>query len=647
MCGICGFVGRVPLTDGDREAGRRMNDLIRHRGPDGPGEAEIAAGSGEQKLEGWLGHRRLKILDLTEAAHQPMASDDGAVQLLYNGEVYNFRELRRELEAAGHRFRSTGDTEVVLRAYEEWGEAFVRRLDGMFALAVWDRRRGRMLLARDRTGKKPLFYTTFGGRLSFASEIKSILSLPWVETAPRLSALPEFLTFGYVPHPGTLYEGIEQVPPASVVTYDFDGLHPPATYWDPLPDDQIRVVDGSVTAEIARLLEEATRRRLISDVPLGALLSGGVDSSLVVGLMARMADEPVRTFSIGFSDDQTFDEREYARTVASHFGTVHEEFVVRTDAVALVDRLLWHHDQPFADSSAIPTYMVCELAREHVTVALNGDGGDEVFGGYDRFVAAAISERIPAPLSRLGRRATGLLPVDHGYYSLRRRAERFLELSDRSPRDRYQSWIAVLNQELLDEVLTESVRRSADGPVTRSMDACYERAARLPLLDRIIYANFKTYLPDDLAVKMDRMSMANSLETRSPFLDTALIEYLARVPARDKVGLRRVKPLLRRAFWPMLPREIWNRKKHGFGVPMNQWFKTDLVPLFEDEVLAGDARCREYIRPEPVRRLWEEHQRGDGAHGFRFWTLLMLERWLRGLDRPVATGPPRAEAINA
>src|SRR5439155_20440153 len=363
--------------------------------------------------------------------------------------------------------------------------------------------------------------------------------------------------------------------------------------------------------------------------------------------MSRTSTEPVRTFSVGFADDASFDEREYARIVAERFKTKHTEFVVRPDAVALLDRLLWQHDQPFADSSAIPTYLVCQLAREHVTVVLNGDGGDEVFGGYDRFVAAALAERLPRAAGRLGRSAARFLPVNSGYYSQRRRLERFSELAGQSPRERYQSWIAVINGDLLAEALAPLGAEAGVAAVARSMEAAYERAAGAPTLDQILYAHLVTYLPDDLAVKMDRMSMAHSLEARSPFLDTALIEYLATVPAVRKVGLRRVKPLLRRALWPLLPKEIWNRRKHGFGVPMGRWFRdSELRTLFEDEVLATGARCAEILDPAVVRRLWDEHQGDDLEHGHRLWPILTLERWLRTLGSP-GLSPPRADPLVA
>src|SRR4051812_7787103 len=481
MCGICGWVGRGARAEDDA-AGPRMRETLEHRGPDGPGELAISAP--ELGIRGWLGHRRLRVIDVTEHAHQPMVGAGGAVALTYNGEIYNFRELRTELEARGHRFESSGDTEVVLRAYEEWGEGFVERIDGMFALAVWDARYGRLLLARDRTGKKPLFYSVQDGRISFASEIKALLACPWIDAGAEMGNVAELLTFGYVPNPRTLYKGIHQVPPAGVLVYGGDGVEVERRYWDALPP-QAGQGAGPDPGRIAQLLAAATERRMIADVPLGALLSGGIDSSLVVGLMSRASSEPVRTFSVGFADD-SFDERSYAKLVAERFGTQHTEYVVKPDAVALLDRLLWHHDQPFADSSAIPTYLVCQLAREHVTVVLNGDGGDEVFGGYDRFRAAALAERMPHAASLLGRRAARFLPVNSGYYSLRRRLERFTELADMPARDRYQSWVGAMNRDLLGETLRPLGDAAAVDLSQRSMDVAYERAVDAPVLDQIM-----------------------------------------------------------------------------------------------------------------------------------------------------------------
>jgi asparagine synthase (glutamine-hydrolysing) len=621
-----------------------MNETLVHRGPDAGSEA-ILRGDG---LHGWFGHRRLRVVDLSEAASQPMSSDDGTVVLTYNGEIYNFAELRAELRALGARFRSHGDTEVVLRAYEAWGDACIARLDGMFALAIWDARRGRLLLARDRTGKKPLFYSTAGGRLTFASEIKALLSSPWVPADIDPEAIPDYLTYGYVPWPNTMYRDILQVPPAATVVFDADGLHPPRSYWSALPPEDLQDLRPGppVFEEIARLLDAATRKRMVADVPLGALLSGGIDSSLVVGLMTRASPEPVRTFSIGFPEDPALDERSHAKRVAEHFGTKHTEYAVRVDAIALLDRLLWHHDQPFADSSAIPTYAVAELARRDVTMVLNGDGGDEVFGGYERFRATAIAQRVPPLAGRLARGAAGLLPTSQVSRTKTQRIRRLLERVDKSVVDQYQSWIAVADGPMLTAMLDPALRDLAARERTgRSMDACYAEAAQLPELDRILYANLRTYLPDDLSVKVDRTTMAHSLEARSPFLDTALIEYLARVPARHKVGLRQLKPLLRQALWPLLPKTTWNRSKQGFGVPMDRWLRGELGVIFTDEVLAADARTAAYLDRTTLQRMFSDHRDGTAQHGHRMWTVLVLERFLRNAEQPQQSRGPLAEPL--
>jgi asparagine synthase (glutamine-hydrolysing) len=615
-----------------------MNETIQHRGPDAGGTTEIGSDVGGRPLRGWLGNRRLRILDVREVADQPMISEDGSIALTWNGEIYNFKELRSQLESAGHRFRTTGDTEVILRAYMAWGKACIERLDGMFAVALWDAGRGQLLLARDRVGKKPLFYGVANGRLTFGSEIKALLAAPWVTAEADLDRLPEYLTFGYVPYPGTFYRGIAQVPPAGMVVFDQKGLGPPHRYWDPLPSASA-LMQRESRETLASLLRDATRRRMVADVPLGAFLSGGIDSSIVVGLMSQLSDEPVLTFTAGFPDDQTYDERPHARRVAEHFGTRHTEFAVQVDTVSLIDRLLWHHDQPYADSSAIPTYLVSQLAREHVTVALTGDGGDEVFGGYERFRAALIARRLPRRLAGLARRTSQLVPARSGYYSVRRRLDRFFELAERPMEERYLGWISVFGRDALADILARPIRLSDADASVREI---YESARVLPALDRILYANFRTYLPDDLAVKADRTSMANSLELRSPFLDTRLVEYLAAVPARRKVGLRGLKPLLRHAFSDLPPPEVWRRRKHGFGVPMGHWFRHGLAELFEDEVLGTGSRTGPLLNQAALQAMWRDHQAAAADHGPRFWTLLSLEHWLRSLERASQAPPPQA-----
>lgn len=616
-----------------------MASAIAHRGPDGDGFHELEAADGA----GWLGHRRLKILDVTDAAHQPMLSGGGDA-LVFNGEVYNFRELRRQLSARGHRFSSTGDTEVVLRAFEQWGPQAVEHLDGMFALAFWDARRRTLLLARDRTGKKPLFYVVDAGcRLTFGSEIKALAVCPWVALEPDWGQLASFLTFGYVPDPATAYVGIEQVPPGSVVEFaPADGRPRVRRYWSALPAGPRLAPDAVTRAQIRELLGTSVRRRMVSDVPLGALLSGGIDSSLITALMTQHADRQVETFAVGFPDDSSFDERGHARAVADHLGTRHTEFAVRADAVALLDRLVWLHDGPFADSSAVPTYLVCAAARTRVTVVLTGDGGDEVFAGYQRFAAAALSRLLSAPVAAGLRSALPLLPGGGSYFDPRKRLERFLGAADGPLEERYLSWVSVFGREDLAALLG----RTGDGAQASFLQAHAEaRSVGLGPVDAIIHANFCTYLPDDLSVKIDRASMGSSLEARAPFLDTALVEHAARLPARHKVGFVRPKPVLRHVFGDLLPAEVWRRPKHGFGVPMDRWFRGDLGTLYADEVLSPSSPLDGVLARSELRRLWTDHQSGHADHGARLWTLLTLERWLRDLAGAAPLREPSSVGI--
>jgi asparagine synthase (glutamine-hydrolysing) len=642
MCGICGLVTGQgePLNTA---AAREMRDVLTHRGPDGGHEMDFSYKGARGEGRVWLGHRRLKIIDLSSRADQPMSSEDGAVAVVYNGEVYNFRELRRQLEHAGHSFRSDGDAEVILRSYLEWGEDCVRRLDGMFAFAIWDGRTDVLLLARDRTGKKPLFYAATSAGLAFASEIQALLTVPWVTSRIRQASIAEYLRLGYVRTPHTMHEGILQLPPASLARVVPGSAPVVREYWDPLPDRQDLRPTPEMLERVRELVRASVGRRLVADVPLGALLSGGVDSSIVVGLMAEALDEPVRTFCIGFTDDASFDERAYARTVAERFGTEHVEMVVQTDPIGMLDRLIWLHGQPFGDASAIPTYLVSELASQHVTVALNGDGGDEVFGGYDRFAAAAVASRTPAPLAAAALGLVSRLPAGSGYFDASRRAARLFEGYRLPIHQRYEDWASILSEDVIHELGCAGQGVVPRAGMAGSLADCYARAGNLSVLDQLFYANFKTYLPDDLAVKMDRMSMAHSLEARSPFLDTALVEYLARLPARYKVGIRRPKPLLRRAFGPLLPDVIWNRRKHGFNVPLNTWFRGGLATVFEDEVLGADARLAGFLNVRVIGELWRSHRAGEAHHGHAFWTLLTLERWLRTEGQPAVTEPPRVE----
>jgi asparagine synthase (glutamine-hydrolysing) len=607
-----------------------MAGVLVHRGPDADGcriEGRVA-----------LGHRRLSIIDLTQAADQPLTNEDGSLWLVFNGEIYNFRALRRDLEGR-HRFRSEGDGETILHLYEERGDAAVAALDGMFAFALWDARRQRLLLARDRSGKKPLFYHDGPDVFAFASEVKALLKHPAVPHERDETALPLYLTYGYVPTPGTFYRGIRALPPGQRLVATTSGIEGPTAYWRPrFRAGHVRD-DREAEERFRSLLREAVRRRLIADVPLGAFLSGGLDSSSVVAMMAETAGGQVKTFTIGFAGGREYDEREHARVVAERFGTDHTEFVVEPKALDLVDRLVWHHDGPFGDSSAIPTYLLCELTRRHVTVALNGDGGDEVFGGYLRFYGGALSEPLPRALFRLGASLIGLLPEPRDRRHPLRFAKRFTEAGALPLVERYLRWNGHFTDGLLDLLRPELHEAAARPHVLDSYAEPLERAARVgpgehaTTLSRLLQLNFETYLLDDLNVKMDRMSMAHALETRSPFLDTALVEFGASLPDRLRMRLGKGKVLLRRAMKDLLPATILARGKMGFGAPLGAWFRGELAGLVRERLLDPASPIYEYLRPSPISALVERHGTAAADLSPQIWALLTLESWLRQESR--------------
>jgi asparagine synthase (glutamine-hydrolysing) len=630
MCGIFGCIGN-PL---EREATRRVLAVLRHRGPDADGV--------HADTHVTLVHTRLRILDLTPAASQPMANEDKSVWVTFNGEVYNFRELREELTAAGHRFRSSGDTEVLLRGYEEWGDGLVERLDGMFAFGVWDARRRHLLLARDRMGKKPLFFAQHGGSLWFASELKALFAAG-VPLVPSAQGIAGYLAYGYAPPPGTLYEGIEQLPPAHRLTLDWNGTPKIERYWSLDFTPKLASISEEEAAERVRTLTtEAVRRRLVADVPVGAFLSGGIDSSIVVGTMAALGRR-VRTFAIGFLGDPRYDETRYARLAARHFETDHHEFMVEPEDFGLTERLIWHHDGPFGDSSAIPTYVVSRLTRQHVTVALSGDGGDELFAGYVRFWAGTLAERVPPVLRRLGHWAARGLPDGMPERSALGRMRRFLRAADLPLSDRLVAWNSYFAF-TLDEVLQPDVLRSVSPRNILAFARDHFTDRKLSPLALSLQHNFHTYLPYDLMVKVDRMSMAHSLETRSPFLDTAMVEFAASLPDHFKLSGRTTKHILRRAFQNMLPATITQRGKMGFGVPLASWFRRELYSFLCDQVASSTSRIAEYVRPAYVQQLVTQHVSGSSDCSHQLWALLTMEIWLKNLsalarpiDEPVAS----------
>jgi asparagine synthase (glutamine-hydrolysing) len=609
MCGLFGAVGPLPPGALDRAA-----EALRHRGPDSEGRFS----DGDVNLL----HRRLKIIDLSQAAAQPMSNEDGSVQVVFNGEIYNHKALRKELEAAGHQFRSRSDTEAIVHGYEEWGEGVVERLDGMFAFAVWDRTRKRCLVARDRAGKKPLFWSETGGTFRFGSTIESLGLSSGVDAAQ----LPFYLAYGFVPPPATLHEGVQQLPPASLLVWEI-GRARVRRYWKAsFGTAECRDSYDAASARVRNLVEAAVERRLESDVPLGAFLSGGIDSTIIVGIMARLAGR-VRTFSIGFSGDARFDETAYARIASRAFSTEHTEFTLDPSSFDLVETLVRHHDGPFGDSSAIPTYVVSRLTRQHVTVALTGDGGDELFCGYVRFLAAEAAERVPLLFRRLAGGAARSLPKAAVERTLLGKARRFLDASALPLADRMARWNSYFfdPRTILRGDLAAALHPEAPLAWQRGLFAGAEGRTTL---SRVLEHNFASYLPYDLLVKADRTSMAHGLELRSPFLDTPLVEYAASLPPAYLRRGTQTKRILKHAFRELLPHEILHRGKMGFGIPLGTWFRASLREYLNDHLGRG-ARLDEFLDRAAVDRVLDEHLSGAADHGHKLWALLTLEIWLR------------------
>jgi asparagine synthase (glutamine-hydrolysing) len=629
MCGICGELrldgGRV-----DRRATTAMRDVLAHRGPDAAGVYISPTGSAG------LGFRRLKIIDLSEEANQPLGNEDGTVQVVFNGEIYNFVSLREHLVQQGHIFRSHTDTEVIVHLYEELGPRCIEKLDGMFALAIWDDRRQRLVLARDRAGKKPLFVRRTSDRVLFASEMKAFFAHPEVHVEIDRSAIPYYFLHGYVPCPQTFYRGIQQVEPGSMLTVERGGRVTSEHFWQ-LKFPTARQVATNVpdrpaaVGEVRRLMTAAVERRLVADVPLGAFLSGGVDSTIIVGLMTQLLDRPVRTFSIGFKDSPGYDETSYARIVADRFKTDHTEFIVDPSAFDLIDKLIWHHDGPFGDSSAVPTYIVSQLTRQHVTVVLTGDGGDELFAGYMRFRAAVAAERAPQAVRSALRILSHGLPDGGSARHWLSRAKRFAAAASLPLDERITRWSGLFYDDLEQMLVPELLREVEPIDRLQYLGRLGSRLERRTALARVLAINFETYLLDDLLVKTDRCTMATSLEARSPFLDTALMEYAATLPDSMKLSGGRTKVILRETFRDLIPDEIQRRGKMGFGIPFGPWFRGALRDVLHDLLLSPGARYREYVSAKYVHALIKRHDAAEADLGLPLWTLLCFEMWLRAL----------------
>ena len=624
---MCGIVGVLQLDGAraERSQVQRMNDCIVHRGPDEQGvwvQGPVA-----------IAMRRLSIIDLA-CGQQPMSNEDQKVWIVFNGEIYNFAELRERLIAKGHNFRTHSDTETIIHAYEEWGEDCPKYLRGMFAFAIYDARQGdenyTLFLARDRVGKKPLLYTTSGRQFIWGSEFQAILANSQVARRPHFAAIDSYLATSAVPAPMTAYEGIHKLPPAHSLTVH-KGEIKLRRYWSLDFTQKIKISEEDAAEELIERLDEAVRVRMISEVPLGAFLSGGIDSSAIVAMMARHSTRPVKTFSIGFKE-KSYSEVEHARRIARLYGTDHTEVIVEPHAIDILPQLVRHYGEPFADSSAVPTFYVSQITRRHVTVALAGDGGDELFAGYERHRAMRFTEMVPRGLMRTASRMSNHLPDGVDFRSFNVRLKRMLQAASQTRSQRYLQWISAFSAAQKRELYTrEFCELSGFGRTKQPTEQWLINHRNLNVIDACLLTDTNTYLPDDLLVKVDITSMANSLEVRAPFLDTPLMEWAATLPPNLKLKGKVSKYILRKALAEnnLVPRENMERPKMGFGVPIRHWFHDAMKALLYDTVLSDRAFARGYFKPDAVRNLVNEHWEGRQDHAYRLWALLMLELWHR------------------
>jgi asparagine synthase (glutamine-hydrolysing) len=625
MCGIAGIVD-FDGRDIPRALVQSMCAAICHRGPDDEGVLQIPESPSSVEPRAVLGNRRLSIIDIA-GGHQPLSNEDGSIWTVQNGEIYNFQELRARLEAQGHRFSTRSDTEIIVHLYEELGDQFARELDGMFAIALWDDRRKKLVLARDRFGKKPVLYAEAAGRLWFGSEFQALLADPAIRREIDLDALDEYLSFMSVPAPLTIYQQIRKLPPAHVLVRDRSGTRV-ERYWSLDYTPKTRISEEDAASEVRRLLTDAVNKRLISEVPLGAFLSGGVDSSAVVALMAQLQSSPVKTFSIGF-DDPRFNELPHARRIAERYGCEHHEFEVHPNAIEILPTMVKHYGEPYADSSAIPSFYLAQLTRRHVTVALNGDGGDEAFAGYGWHYAARLAEQwqlVPSPVRALAETAAAsLIPSSGNRRSTLARAARFIGGAGRPRPQRYRAWLSIYTEEMKDALYASPVMRSK----TDRVAAVFAGLDDLDAIDAMLAADVAWYLPTDLLPKMDIATMAHSLESRSPFLDWKLMEFAAKLPSDMKVRGRTSKYILKKAIADLVPADNMHRPKQGFAVPIAGWFRGELKDYLADHVLSERFNARGLFKPAEVRRIFDDHQRELRDHAHHLWVLLMLELWFR------------------
>ncbi|SOB75150.1 asparagine synthase (glutamine-hydrolysing) [Marinobacter sp. LV10R510-11A] len=623
MCGLAGFLRTASTPDRDAHQLwlESMGQAIIHRGPD----------AGSTWLDDAVGlvHRRLSILDLSDAGTQPMVSGSERYVVAYNGEIYNFQELRDELFSQGHSFRTRTDTEVLLALYELHGPECLHLLNGMFALAIWDRTARKLFLARDRLGKKPLYFYEADGQFAFASELKALTPAPFVKTELRYDAIKDFFFYQYIPDPKTIYKNVHKLAPGHWLMTDGISTHQ-EQYWDVSFGSPSSASLGELEDGLYNLIDDAVRLRMVSDVPLGAFLSGGIDSSAVVGLMAGHTNKPVTTCAIGF-DSKRFDEVHWAKKIAEQFKTDHHEFTVKDNVAESLSNIARFFDEPFADPSFVPTYFVSQLARQKVTVALAGDGGDENFAGYSKYYTDHVENRLrgmfPAALRHslfpgLARLA-GM--VNSGPT---RKAKSLLGTLAMDPDEAFFITNSFFRRDVWNDLVKGELKRETrdydPADITR---AHYQNADTDDHLSSILYTDIKTYLPGDILVKVDRMSMANSLETRAPLLDYRVVEYAAQIPAALKLHGKEKKYILKKAFERMLPEDILYRKKMGFSVPLAHWLRHELKPIVEQLLLSPNSGVANFFEPAGIRKLWEKHLADDDQFTQELWSLLTFELW--------------------
>lgn len=628
MCGIWGIITNKEI---DVTHFEKAGDTLRHRGPDDSGiyfNSDLRPPN--SKLRVALGHTRLSIIDLSAHAHQPMSNENDTVWIIYNGEVYNFREIRHELEKKRHIFKSNSDTEVVLHAYEEWGEDCLSRFSGMFAFGIWDENRQRLFLARDRIGKKPLVYYHDGKFFTFASELQALISLG-VPRSIDLSAIHQYLAYQYISAPKTAFKNIFKLPPAHHLILE-NGEVSVHKYWDLDFSKKMQIEDERQLAEtVFQKLKESVSQRLISDVPFGAFLSGGIDSSIIVALMSQVMREPVKTFSIGF-EEEAYNELPYARQIARLFRTDHKEFIVKFDATNILPELIRHYGEPYADSSALPTYYLSKMTSEFVKVALSGDGGDENFAGYDRYYALKFMrwfKYIPNEVKTLSLKILDIGKESDSKSKIKR-LKRLIQGSLYPDNQVYSQWMTAFSRDDIESLYSQAMLEVlAEGEPHNYLIKLFKHSTAHDLVEKAMDVDIHSYLPFDLLVKVDIASMANSLEVRCPFLDHKFMEFVASIPFEYKLNGRIKKYVLKKAFSGIIPEEIFSRRKTGFGIPASRWFRHDLKEYISDVLLSRKSLERGYFKPDAIKTLLSKHVSGRVDHSNKLWTLLMLELWFR------------------